>query len=87
MFTKIKISYELQDFTEQFEIDSKSGVLTTKKELDREKQEFYTIKVVAKDGAPSAVLNNGEPNTGTYNYDLRLPIIILGGIEFLRSKT
>lgn len=64
MFTKIKITYELQDLTDLFEIHPETGVITTKKEFDREKKESYNVKVIAKDGAPSAILNNGEPNTG-----------------------
>ncbi|KAK7571160.1 hypothetical protein V9T40_014764 [Parthenolecanium corni] len=59
-----KITYELQDLTDLFEIHPETGVITTKKEFDREEKESYNVKVIAKDGAPSAILNNGDPNTG-----------------------
>lgn len=57
-----KVTYELADHTDSFTIDSNTGEIRTIIEFDREKTEFYTIKVKAKDGAPSALLKNGQPN-------------------------
>lgn len=71
IFIIMQITYELVgDSTDLFKIDPQSGDVTTKKELDREIEEFCFVKVIAKDGAPSAMLKNGEPNTGIHQWFL-----------------
>lgn len=80
----MKITYELGDSTDLFEIDPESGIITTKKEFDREAEESYNVKVIAKDGAPSALSMNGQPNTGT---QVDLYYYFSEDVRFLGSET
>ncbi|XP_043276745.1 neural-cadherin isoform X3 [Venturia canescens] len=49
-----------------FQIDRKTGWISTKIVFDREKQGAYALEVEARDGAPSARPNsNGQPNSVT----------------------
>lgn len=59
-----RVTYELADNTEFFEIDRYTGNITTKVMFDREKQDIYNIKVIATDNAPSALYSTGEHNKG-----------------------
>lgn len=56
------VSYELADYTDLFQIDAKTGNITTKDRFDRETNSVYNVKVIAKDNSPSALKKNGEPN-------------------------
>ena len=51
-----------------FSIDSTTGKISTRVRFDREDQSrdspFYTIVVIAKDGAPSDIRQTSEPNQG-----------------------
>ncbi|CAG7733720.1 unnamed protein product [Allacma fusca] len=47
---------------EYFSIEPKSGILKTRKKFDREEKDFYSVKVIARDGAPSAITKDGHPN-------------------------
>ena len=38
------------------------GLITTKAEFDREEQAVYAVIIEAEDGAPSSLLQNGQPN-------------------------
>lgn len=66
------VSYTLGSHNDLFEIDSASGRVTTKVEFDREQTEIYQIKVTAKDGAPSSLLNTGEPNSNTQTFRVKI---------------
>ena len=50
------------EMEELFHIDPDTGVITTKKEFDREEREVYALTVIAEDGAPSSLLKDGRPN-------------------------
>jgi hypothetical protein len=39
-----------------------SGLITTKAEFDREERAVYAVIIEAEDGAPSSLLQNGQPN-------------------------
>jgi hypothetical protein len=58
----------LEDNTDKFDIDEFTGNITTKVTFDREAVEVYNIKVVAKDGAPSAYGDDGLPNSGELHF-------------------
>lgn len=58
-----QVYYELGDNNDNFMIDSKTGNITTRRTFDREVQDFYNVKVIAWDSAPSALSdgnNRGE---------------------------
>ena len=52
-----------------FSIAPDSGVITTRERFDREDRSrpspFYTVTVVAEDGAPSGIRDTSRPNSGT----------------------
>merc|ERR1719350_375378 len=50
------------EMKELFHMNPDTGVITTKKEFDREEREVYALTVIAEDGAPSSLLKNGRPN-------------------------
>lgn len=55
-----QVSYSLgEDFLEDFSIDGQTGEIRTRRPFDRETQDIYQLEVIAKDGAPSAIL---KPN-------------------------
>ena len=58
------IFFELADNTEFFSIDQQ-GIITAKVSFDREERESYNVKVVATDGAPSALFTTGKHNVAT----------------------
>jgi hypothetical protein len=46
-----------------FEINQDTGLITTKTtDFDREEQAVYALTIDAEDGAPSSLLQNGQPN-------------------------
>ncbi len=47
-----KVVYSLDTPTEDFEIDSHSGLLVTSGQLDRERKEFYDLRIRASDSDP-----------------------------------
>lgn len=57
------VSYELADHQDLFQIDPRTGNITTKDKFDRETNNIYNVKVVAKDNSPSALKRTGEPNS------------------------
>ncbi|XP_075221903.1 DE-cadherin-like [Lycorma delicatula] len=59
-----QVTYELADNTDYFAIDKYTGNITTKVTFDREKQDFYNVKVIATDNSPSALYSTGEHNKG-----------------------
>lgn len=64
--SSVKTDTELED---AFRIDPKSGVITTRSALDREKVEVYTLVVMATDqGLPSA----GGPRSSTSTVVVRV---------------
>ena len=65
-FPNNRVTYRIDDkdpeMNELFQINPDTGVITTKKEFDREEREVYALTVIAEDGAPSSFLRNGRPN-------------------------
>ena len=47
-----------------FTIDAGTGEIRADQTFDRETRPEYLLRVVAEDGAPSAITNDGEPNRG-----------------------
>jgi len=66
------VSYSLgPEYVEDFSIDSVTGEIRTRRPFDRESQDIYQLEVIAKDGAPSAVLKPnplGLPNERKMKY-------------------
>lgn len=60
----LQVTYTLSDHTELFQIDPKTGNITTRQEFDREERDFYNVKVYATDNSPSSLITDGRPNTG-----------------------
>ncbi|XP_065212799.1 DE-cadherin isoform X2 [Planococcus citri] len=67
-----KITYILEDNTENFDIDPNTGNITTKQTFDRETKDTYNVKVSAIDGAPSSHSDNGEPNKATQVFSIEI---------------
>ena len=66
-FPNNRVTYRIDnmdhpEMKELFHIDPDTGVITTKKEFDREEREVYALTVIAEDGAPSSLLKDGRPN-------------------------
>lgn len=59
-----QVTYTLSDHTELFQIDPKTGNITTRQEFDREERDFYNVKVYATDNSPSSLITDGRPNIG-----------------------
>ncbi len=38
--------------------------------MSREEKSYYALEVIAEDGAPSAILNNGAPNRTPYRFKI-----------------
>jgi hypothetical protein len=47
-----------------------TGEITAKKEFDREQKDTYQVTVYARDGSPSAITNNGQPNERKQSFDV-----------------
>ncbi|CAG2057162.1 unnamed protein product, partial [Timema podura] len=65
------VSYKLDENSKHrdlFQIDKDTGNITTLREFDREENNRYQIKVIAYDNSPSALKNNGEPNTAELSF-------------------
>jgi len=60
----LQVTYTLSDHTELFQIDPKTGNITTRQEFDREERDFYNVKVYATDNSPSSLITDGRPNIG-----------------------
>ncbi|UYV85015.1 hmr-1 [Cordylochernes scorpioides] len=63
-----KVYYSIEsteDGDKYFRIDRETGDIFTRMEFDREEKQTYTVVVRAEDGAPSARLTSGEPNSVT----------------------
>lgn len=58
------ITFELADNTEFFSIDQQ-GIINAKVSFDREERESYNVKIVATDGAPSALFTTGKHNVAS----------------------
>lgn len=58
------VSFELADNTEFFTIDSVTGNITALTTFDREERDYYNVKVIATDNAPSSLYNTGQHNKG-----------------------
>lgn len=59
-----QVTYALADHTDLFQVDAKTGNITTKQEFDREEKDFYNVKVYATDNSPSSLYSDGRHNTG-----------------------
>uniref|UniRef100_A0A182WJR5 DE-cadherin n=1 Tax=Anopheles minimus TaxID=112268 RepID=A0A182WJR5_9DIPT len=58
------VSYRIDDGDRQlFDIDHETGLITTRVQFDHEKSDFYQLKLIAEDNSPSALYNNGKPNS------------------------
>lgn len=57
-----KIDHKDPEMMELFHINPDTGVITSKREFDREQREVYALTVIAEDGAPSSLLKNGQKN-------------------------
>jgi len=61
-----RVTYSISDkapeILDKFYINPDTGVLTTKVEFDREEKAVYAVTIIAKDGAESWLLKNGEEN-------------------------
>lgn len=70
------VSYEFDtsnpEILEKFSIDPISGKVLTKVSFDRELEDVYYLKITAKDGAPSALSSNGEPNKATQAFTVKI---------------
>ena len=64
VYILLQVTYTLADHTELFQIDPKTGNITTKQEFDREEKDFYNVKIYATDNSPSSLYTDGRPNTG-----------------------
>lgn len=65
------IAFELADNTEFFSIDQQ-GIITAKVSFDREIRESYNVKVVATDGAPSALFMTGKHNVASQVFRIEI---------------
>ncbi|RZF45194.1 hypothetical protein LSTR_LSTR009965 [Laodelphax striatellus] len=59
-----QVTYELADNDDYFTIDPYTGNITTLVTFDREKKDYYNVKVIATDNSPSALYNTSEHNKG-----------------------
>ncbi|XP_049299417.1 DE-cadherin-like [Anopheles funestus] len=67
------VSYRLRSSDEEFfQIDNQKGIITTRKEFDRQTNDAYMVTVIAEDSSPSALFNNGEPNKVTQRLLIRI---------------
>lgn len=66
------VTFELADNTEFFSIDPNSGMVTALVSFDREEKEFYNVKIIATDGAPSALFNTGKHNSATQVFRIEI---------------
>ncbi|XP_046385444.1 DE-cadherin isoform X3 [Ischnura elegans] len=65
-----QVRYELGDHENLFEIDPITGNITTLVEFDREKTDFYNVKVIALDNSPTSLIANGKPNKGQQTFKI-----------------
>lgn len=65
------ITFELADNNEYFSIDQQ-GIITAKVSFDREDVESYNVKVVATDGAPSALFTTGKHNVASQVFRIEI---------------
>ena len=57
---------------DRFVINPDTGVLSTKNVFDREERPVYSVIINAEDGAPSSLLNNGQPNETPNNFRIEI---------------
>jgi hypothetical protein len=62
--TLLQVTYTLADHTDLFQIDPKTGNITTKQKFDREERDFYNVKIYATDNSPSSLYSDGRHNIG-----------------------
>ncbi|CAI4227916.1 unnamed protein product [Auanema sp. JU1783] len=89
-----EITYYMK--SEDFEIDAGTGQIRTKKELDRESQESYTLTVVASDGALPPLnsstqvevivddVNDNSPQFSAASYEASISEDIAVGTSFMQ---
>eukprot|EP00096_Caligus_rogercresseyi_P016358 TRINITY_DN898_c0_g1_i1.p1 TRINITY_DN898_c0_g1~~TRINITY_DN898_c0_g1_i1.p1 ORF type:complete len:1540 (+),score=519.42 TRINITY_DN898_c0_g1_i1:230-4849(+) len=60
-----RVSYRIasEEMKEKFDINPDTGFIYTKVEFDREERAVYSLPLIAEDGAASALLKNGLPNS------------------------
>ena len=68
----LQVTYTLSDHTELFQIDPKTGNITTRQEFDREERDFYNVKVYATDNSPSSLITDGRPNIGQQEFRIEI---------------
>jgi hypothetical protein len=68
-----EVVYELLTYTDLFEIESQTGVITSKTSFDREKEKVYHVTVQARDSAPSALFpNKNKPNSADQTFQISI---------------
>ncbi|KAF0763784.1 protein dachsous [Aphis craccivora] len=96
-----KITYSLSNQTENvFQIDNKTGIITTVESLDRERQPNYWLQVVARDGGKynprsSTTLvyikvldvNDNTPVFTKYPFTAEIPSHVQPGMDIVRVST
>jgi hypothetical protein len=66
------VTFELADNTDLFSIDPVTGVVTALTSFDREENEFYNVKIIATDGAPSSLFTTGKHNSATQVFRIEI---------------
>ncbi|XP_038114556.1 DE-cadherin [Culex quinquefasciatus] len=66
------VSFRLADNEEFFSIDQNTGNITALMEFDREITDTYHLKIIAEDNSPSALYNNGKPNSISQTFIIKI---------------
>ncbi|EAT33862.1 AAEL013873-PA [Aedes aegypti] len=66
------VSFRLADNEEYFSIDYNTGNITALVTFDREATDTYHLKIIAEDNSPSALYNNGKPNSISQTFIIKI---------------
>ncbi|XP_055601986.1 DE-cadherin [Uranotaenia lowii] len=66
------VSFRLADNEEYFAIDYNTGNITALTMFDREATDTYHLKIIAEDNSPSALYNNGKPNSISQTFIIKI---------------
>lgn len=66
------VSFRLADNNEHFAIDPNTGNITALTMFDREATDMYHLKIIAEDNSPSALYNNGLPNSIAQKFNIKI---------------
>uniref|UniRef100_A0A182N916 Cadherin n=1 Tax=Anopheles dirus TaxID=7168 RepID=A0A182N916_9DIPT len=67
------VSYRFADENQQFfYIDNQTGYITSLVQFDREVTDSYHLKVIAEDNSPSALRRNGQPNSISKQFIIKI---------------